>query len=308
MATIKSYPNNADEFIGAEYPMRWHHGRTSGVFAAAGNCAVAAVTGAMAVEVSDGTGWMADGNGNGIVWWVDTEELTAVKLQLALDLADGVLNRIDRVIVEWKPSNYALLPEVKILKGTNAVTPSAPALTNNASTRQISLAQIRVNAGTLAITAAMITDERLSTTLCGLVTENLVIDTSMAAAQFTQLLAVFQAALEAAVAGAILPHASTHAVGSTDPTAKRFTVAVTAVWTGTEAPYTQEISVEGVTADMVGKIDLVLDAEDALEDQIAQRDAFALVDRIDTGAGAVTLTCFDSAPEVAFNLQMEVAL
>ena len=32
MANIKSFPNNRDEYVGAEYAMRWLHGRTSGVF------------------------------------------------------------------------------------------------------------------------------------------------------------------------------------------------------------------------------------------------------------------------------------
>ena len=43
MANIKSFPNNRDEYVGAEYAMRWLHGRTSGVFAADNNAAVSAV-------------------------------------------------------------------------------------------------------------------------------------------------------------------------------------------------------------------------------------------------------------------------
>lgn len=60
MANIKSFPNNRDEYVGAEHAMRWLHGRTSGVFAANNNAAVAAVQNAMAVTVSDGIGWIAD--------------------------------------------------------------------------------------------------------------------------------------------------------------------------------------------------------------------------------------------------------
>ena len=47
MATINSFPNNADEYIGAEEVMRWLHGRTSGVYGGAGNAAVTAVSGEM---------------------------------------------------------------------------------------------------------------------------------------------------------------------------------------------------------------------------------------------------------------------
>lgn len=43
MANIKSFPNNQDVFIGAEDVMKWLHGRTSGVFGAAGNASVQAL-------------------------------------------------------------------------------------------------------------------------------------------------------------------------------------------------------------------------------------------------------------------------
>lgn len=174
--------------------MRWHHGRTSGVFAAGSNASVQALsTPGMAVEVSDGTGWMANSGRNGIVWWIDNESVDGAKLQLAVDAADGVLNRIDRVIVEWRTTNYVDYPEVKILKGAKSGKAVAPALTNNSTIRQISLARISVAAGTTAITASMITDERLDASVCGLVTENVGIDTSTMQSQFSTLLQETQA-------------------------------------------------------------------------------------------------------------------
>ena len=205
MAEIKSFPNNQDEYSGAEDVMRWLHGRTSGVFAAAGNAAVAALaTPGMAVTVSDGTGWMANANNDGVVWWNDAESVSGAKLQLSIDAADGVLNRIDRVIVEWKTTNYVDRPEIKVLKGTASSTAAAPALTNNGTLRQISLAQISVAAGTTAITASMITDERQNTAVCGLVTESLSIDTSVINSQFSELLMQLKTAIEQAESG-VLP-------------------------------------------------------------------------------------------------------
>lgn len=204
MANIKSFPNNRDEYVGAEHAMRWLHGRTSGVFAADNNAAVAAVQNAMAVTVSDGVGWIADSDANGVVWWNDAEKNNGAKMQLTIDAADGVLNRIDRVIVEWKTTDYADLPEIKILKGTPASAAAAPALTNNTTQRQLSLAQILVAAGTTSITASMITDERQNPDVCGLVTDTLSIDTSVINAQFTELLAQLRAAIEQA-SGGIIP-------------------------------------------------------------------------------------------------------
>lgn len=204
MANIKSFPNNRDEYVGAEYAMRWLHGRTSGVFAANNNAAVAAVQNAMAVTVSDGVGWIADSEANGVVWWNDAEKTNGAKMQLTVDAADGVLNRIDRVIVEWKTTDYADLPEIKILKGTPASAATAPTLTNNTTQRQLSLAQILVAAGTTSITASMITDERQNPDVCGLVTDTLSIDTSIINAQFTELLAQLRTAIEQA-SGGIIP-------------------------------------------------------------------------------------------------------
>ena len=188
MANIKSFPNNQDEYIGAEYVMKWLHGRTSGVFAAENNASVTAVRGEMAVNISDGLGWMANAGKDGVVWWNDNEAVNGAKLKLVIDAADSALNRIDRIIVEWKTTNYIDYPEIKVLKGSIASNPTAPALTNNSTLRQISLARINVAAGTTAITASMITDERLDASVCGLVTESISIDTSTMQNQFEALL------------------------------------------------------------------------------------------------------------------------
>lgn len=202
MASIKSFPNNQDKYVGAEYVMKWLHGRTSGVFGANGNAAVAALgSPGMAVTVSDGVGWMSNGNGDGVVWWNDNEAVNTRKLQLSIDAADGVLNRIDRIIVEWKTTNYVDLPEIKVLKGATSSTAKAPALTNNNTVRQISLAKISVNAGVTAIKASMITDERLNTSVCGLVTDWVSVDTSMMHSQFEALLAAIQKELADLEAG-----------------------------------------------------------------------------------------------------------
>lgn len=252
---IKSFPNNRDEYIGAEEVMRWLHGRTSGVFAAAQNAAVTAMdTPGMGITVSDGTGWMTDAGGNGVVWWNDTEKTSGQKLQLEIDMADGVLNRIDRIIVEWKTINYADLPEIKVLKGTASSTAEAPALTNNSTVRQISLARVSVAAGITAITASMITDERLDPSVCGLVTDGLSIDTTTINAQYTALLdnlAQELANLEAGTAVEL----------------KKLAFASTAVpvsaWaensTYEDYPYRAAVTLSGVTAAMIPEVVFGLD-------------------------------------------------
>ena len=197
---IKSFPNNRDEYIGAEYIMRWLHGRTSGVFGAQNNAAVK-VAGAMSVAVTDGVGWMANGNGDGVVWWNSHNADNGADLTLTVSPADSALDRIDRVIVEWPTTNYADLPAMKILKGEPSSRAVPPALTNSSTVRQISLARIRVPAGTTTITASMITDERMDKIVCGIVTENVEIDTSTMHSQFSELLAGIQKELQQLEAG-----------------------------------------------------------------------------------------------------------
>lgn len=179
MANIKSFPNNQDEYIGAEYVMKWLHGRTSGVFGGNGNAAVTALaTPGMGIQVSDGTGWIANSGNDGVVWWIDNEAENSTKLQLTIEQADGALPRIDRIIVSWKTTNYVDYPEIKVLKGTAKSKPTAPELTNNNTERQISLARISIPAGTTAITASLITDERLDSSVCGIVTDSVEVDTT----------------------------------------------------------------------------------------------------------------------------------
>lgn len=250
MAEIKSFPNNQDEYSGAEDVMRWLHGRTSGVFAASGNAAVAVLaTPGMAVTVSDGTGWMANAAGDGVVWWNDEESVNGAKLLLAIDAADGVLNRIDRVIVEWKTTNYVDRPEIKILKGTASSTAAAPALTNSGTKRQISLAQISVAAGTTAITASMITDERLDASVCGLVTDTLSIDTTTIQGQFTALLASIQAELAQLEAGTAVELKKLQFVNTAVPVAS-----FVADSTYEDFPYRAAVALTGVTSSMIPEV------------------------------------------------------
>ena len=201
MVDIKSFPNNQDEYIGAEPVMRWLHGRTSGVFGEGNNAAVSAVPGTMSVSVSDGIGWISNDKGNGVVWWNESESETGNKVVLAIDPADGALNRIDRVVVTWETTNYVALPTISILKGSNASNPVPPSLTNNNLQRQISLAQVSVPAGTISLSASLVTDERLSSDVCGIVTETVKIDTSTMQSQFEALLHSIQDELAQLEAG-----------------------------------------------------------------------------------------------------------
>ena len=199
MAEINSFPNNSDEYIGAEEVMRWLHGRTKGVYAGSGNAAVTAVDGSMQVSVAPGIGWITDANDNGVCWWFDT----AITLTIDAAESSGTLNRIDRVIVEWQTTDYAALPEVKILKGTSQSSATPPALTNTGTVRQLSLARISIPAGTTQLTSLNIIDERMDSSVCGIVTETATADTSMIAAQYQEVINTLESVISQAWSGTI---------------------------------------------------------------------------------------------------------
>lgn len=321
MANVSSWPNNQDEYRGAEDVMKWLHGRTSGVFAADDNAAVTAVQNSMAVNVSDGLGWMANANKDGIVWWNETEKTSGSKLQLTIDAADGTLNRIDRVIVEWKTTDYADRPEIKVLKGTAASTAAAPALTNNSTVRQISLAQVSVTAGTTAITPTMITDERLNNSVCGLVTEFITADTSMINAQYLdaveQLRSAINQAWEGELSDGVVTAAKLAALAvetakikdKAVTTAKLadhavsvdYTTTLNTTWSGSAAPYTKEQTINGILATDKPLIDLVPSATFA--DATKQENAWALIYRAVTAANKITFYA-KAKPTVSIPLQI----
>lgn len=89
-------------------------------------------------------------------------------LTLTADTADGSLPRIDRVVIRM--DKVARNIYAYILKGTPSSTPTPPSITQGIDIFEISLAQIRINAGAPNITTADITDERLDPAVAGIVT------------------------------------------------------------------------------------------------------------------------------------------
>lgn len=215
---LKSFPNNRDEYVYAQDAMKWLFPRTQGVFGAGENLAVKPLASpGMSIQITDGLAWMKDAEGNGCACWNDTYKQTGANLVVAVPAASTTQNRIDRVVLSWNTAGYVELPEIKIITGTPASSPVAPAITNNGSTRQISLAKISVPANASSVTASMITDERLNASVCGIVTEAVEIDTSVMESQFAELLLIYQSAIQSSIEGTVPPHAFTHRADGSDP-------------------------------------------------------------------------------------------
>lgn len=88
-------------------------------------------------------------------------------LSLTLATADGVLNRIDRIVVRWDLTNRVI--SVKAKSSSYSASPTAPAVERDADIYELALADIYIGAGVTAITGSKITDKRLDTSVCGVV-------------------------------------------------------------------------------------------------------------------------------------------
>lgn len=75
-------------------------------------------------------------------------------------------------------------------------------------------------------------------------------------------------------------------------------------WIGDSAPFKQTIAVEGIQSEDRPHYGLVY--SDDTETALAEKEAWALVDDLDTADGSVTFTCFEDKPEVSVTVQMEV--
>lgn len=113
-------------------------------------------TESMKVKVSKGRAWI-----NGYFYENDDEYL------LDIENADGVLNRIDSIVLQYNINERAM--NLKVLKGAYAQNPQAPALTRNVEVYELKLANIAISKGTTHISQASIQDTRLDNTVCGLV-------------------------------------------------------------------------------------------------------------------------------------------
>lgn len=87
---------------------------------------------------------------------------------LEIDTADSVLDRIDRIVLRKDVLDRDIHWVVK--KGEMSGKPVAPTLQRDENAWELGIADVKVAHGTVSISQSMVTDTRLNTELCGLVT------------------------------------------------------------------------------------------------------------------------------------------
>lgn len=118
---------------------------------------VAMPTPQMQVGVEKGQGWI-----NG--YWYENIDT----MYLPIEVADGVLNRIDSIVLRLGFAERNMWLMVK--KGTPAVNPAAPEVTRTADYYDLQLATVSIPASSIRITQAQIQDTRMNQDVCGWVT------------------------------------------------------------------------------------------------------------------------------------------
>lgn len=93
----------------------------------------------------------------GRAWFDHTWTLNDAKLNLTVEAAELIQNRIDAVVLEVNRSRAVRKNTIKMVKGTPASSPQNPTLTNTEFVKQYPLAYIRVNKGVTSIGTADIT-------------------------------------------------------------------------------------------------------------------------------------------------------
>ena len=140
--------------------------------------------GNMSVTVQTGYAWL-EGYG-----YNNTEPLV-----IDLEVASGNLNRYDAIKIKLDLSARTITAYAD--KGGNAATPTKPTNTRSATVFEVTIAEIYIAAGTVAITQSMITDTRMDNSKCGWVAGTVEqIDFSQIYAQFTQYFAEKRAVIE----------------------------------------------------------------------------------------------------------------
>lgn len=275
------------------------------------NMQVLADTG-MQIKVSIGTCFI-----NGYMGWVENAEIKTIE-------ESDIQARIDRVVARLDFDERKI--DWYIKKGTASGNPVAPELQRDYDIYEIGLADIRVNANIIEIKQENITDLRLNTELCGIVAvplqhvdtttlfnqyqdwlenateqgeEDLQTSLEQFETEFNNWFATIQDTLDEDTAGALLNLINTKADKK-----KTYNVTIDTTWTGTEAPYTKTITVQGISSTDIVNMYPIWSTN--LETRTQEKEEYSKISMITSNENSIELTCDEDKPSIALNVRIEV--
>ena len=150
---------------------------------------------------------------NGYVYTLDTD------LIATLSTANGTLNRIDRIVIQFSSTGRAINAVVKT--GTAASTPVAPVLQRDADYYELGIADVLVSKGVTIIPQAKITDLRLNATYCGWVNSLIKVDAATLYAQLTDSFNTWFTSLQTQLSGDVAGNLQTEITALDNTTYKK---------------------------------------------------------------------------------------
>ena len=246
---------------------------------------------------------------------------------LSVAEADTTNNRIDTVVLRLDLSLDKRSIALAVLGGTPAAEPVAPTLTRNSTVWELGLANITVRKNVSALTQQDITDTRLDTQRCGVVAQTIgKLDTSAYFLQSQAALEQIQKELSDLNAGSATMLKDEYDLDRTvltDGGIKAYTAAQlqpvqtslrglayvlvslpASGWSGS-APYTQTVSVSGMTADWVPGIPtVVLGSSVDVSALLTATEALGCINMITSADGTLTFTAPVNKPGVSLTMRV----
>lgn len=83
-----------------------------------------------------------------------------------------------------------------------------------------------------------------------------------------------------------------------------YTTTISTSWTGSSAPYTQTVTVTGITSSDTPIVDVILSTTTSTA--LNQLEAWGCVSKIETETDSITVTCLEDKPTTAIPIQLKV--
>lgn len=264
------------------------------------------------LTVKQGTG-MQIIVGTGRAWFNHSWSLVDAEYPLTVDQSDLILDRIDAVVLEVNESTEVRDNSIKMVKGTAASSPQKPIMTDTEFVHQYPLAYISVGKGVTEITTADI-EINVGKDNCPYVTS--ILEAVSIEELYVQWEAQFKGWEEEQksqfeewfeqIKGQLTEDAAGNLQIQVDAATSRTYTAVLPAsgWAGSASSgYTQTVSCEGMTADVV-TLPPAIQPTGVRGTDIAQREALGYISMVETLEGQVTVTCWEDKPTVDLTIYL----
>lgn len=298
---ITVYPLNNIDYT-AEDVAIYNSTRTSGIYAE-DDFAISLTGADNTISIDVGLAWLRLSRFHGVA--------AALKAKTYVDMGipDATYPRIDALVLQFDANNNSA--ELVSKQGTASSSPNPPAVSRTEALYELHLLHVRRNPGAASITVSDVTDLRMNSTYCGLMADSVTrVDTSAIEAQIAALIQKLRDDLASVkdqtyyAPRDYVDEAKQDVLDYVDGKRLLLTATLSTSWSGSAAPYTQKLTLSGILRSDAPHITPVYSS--TLSTALAQKEAWAKVNKAVTAANAITFTCFEEKPEVQIPIQIEV--